>query len=172
MDSTIQNSSLLDVTGLLRGEIRELKFDVALSPELDAEQIAVESPACIKGHAVNMSGYMELDAEMTVEYSTHCSRCLAPVERVMHHRIKAPIAETLENMDNDEYIIPEEGKIDLSELVRENFFLNLPMSHLCRDDCAGLCPVCGIDRNVAECKCVLREKDLRWKALESFFDEE
>lgn len=172
MDNKIQNSSPLDVAGLLRGEEREIFFDVLLTPELDVEGIEVNTPSRIKGTAVNLSGYMELDAELTVEYQTHCSRCLAPVERVMTHRITAPIAETLENMDNEEYIIPESGNIDLAELVRETFFLNVPMAHLCREDCKGLCPKCGADKNVVDCGCKLVDKDPRWKALEGFFDEE
>ncbi len=168
----IQNSSLLDVAGLLRGEIRELNFDVELKPDIDVDGIEVTSPSRIQGRAVNLSGYMELDAELTCEYKTHCSRCLAELSCRLDHRITAPIAETLENMDNDEYIIVENGKIDLAELVREAFFLNVPMSHLCREDCLGLCIKCGADRNKTKCGCVLQEKDPRWKALEGFFDEE
>ena len=172
MDNKIQNSSPLDVAGLLRGEEREIYFDVLLTPELDVEGVEVDTPSHIKGIAVNLSGYMELDADLTVEYRTHCSRCLAPVKRVMTHKIKAPIAETLENMDNEEYIIPESGNIDLAELVREAFFLNVPMAHLCREDCKGLCPKCGADKNVVDCGCKLVDKDPRWKVLEGFFDEE
>ncbi len=172
MNNTIQNPTMLDVSGLLRGEERKITFDVLLAPELDVDGIEVNTPTRIKGTAVNLSGYMELDAELTVEYETHCSRCLAPINRVMTHRITAPIAEALENMDNEEYIIPESGNIDLSELARETFFLNVPMAHLCREDCKGLCPKCGADRNETDCGCILKEKDPRWKALEGFFDED
>ena len=163
---------MLDVAGLLRGEIRELNFDITLEPCLDVDLIEVTAPSRIAGKAVNLSGYMELDAELTVEYSTSCSRCLSPVSRIMTLRIKAPAAETLEHMANDEYIIPENGKIDLGELAREEFFLNVPMSHLCREDCLGLCPKCGANKNSDKCTCSLQEKDPRWKALEGFFDED
>ncbi len=43
--------------------------------------------------------------------------------------------------------------IDLAEVMREQFFLALPMKPLCRVDCQGLCPVCGINRNAATCTC-------------------
>ena len=168
----IQNSSLLDVAGLLRGELRELKFDVLITPDIDVDLIEITSPTRIQGRAVNLSGYMELDANLRCEYKTHCSRCLKELSCVFEHRITAPIAETLENMDNDEYIIVENGKIDLTELSREAFFLNVPMSHLCREDCRGLCIKCGADKNEVDCGCSLQEKDPRWKALEGFFDEE
>ena len=168
----IETSSFLDVAGLLRGEIRELSFDRELTPELDVEGITVTAPTRIKGKVVNLSGYMELDAELTFSYMTRCARCLTTIEKVMKERVLTPVAETLENMDNDEYIIPENGKIDLETLARETFFLNLPMAHFCRENCQGLCPKCGADRNTVDCGCVLKEKDPRWKALEGFFDEE
>ena len=42
------------------------------------------------------------------------------------------------------------GELDLGQMVREQFFLAVPMKHLCREDCAGLCPTCGINRNQAK----------------------
>jgi len=86
--------------------------------------------------------------------------------------IKYPIAESLENMDNDEYLIPENGLMNLGELVRENIILNLPISHICDEDCKGLCNKCGADLNLGDCGCVRVEKDPRWSILEHFFDEE
>jgi uncharacterized protein len=173
MDNNIQNSSLLDLTGLLRGEVRELDFDMTLSPELDVEAIAIDAPPRIKGKAVNLSGYITFDAELTVKYTTHCSRCLKEVSTTMKQKIFSPIAEKLENMDNEEYIIPEQNvKINLDDIAREAFFLNLPMTHLCKKDCKGLCAKCGKDKNEGDCGCVIKEKDPRWKALEGFFDED
>ena len=52
-----------------------------------------------------------------------------------------------------------------SHLANTLRLLNLPAAPLCRDDCAGLCPVCGIDRNAAECDCDLNPPDPRWDAL-------
>jgi uncharacterized protein len=43
----------------------------------------------------------------------------------------------------------------------------LPMSVLCRDDCAGLCPRCGADLNEGSCDCTDDEMDPRWAALEA-----
>lgn len=172
MDNNIQNSSMLDVAGLLRGEIRELDFDVLLDVEFDVDGINTTAPSRFKGKAVNMSGYMELDADLTVNYETHCARCDALINKELCIKVVFPIAESLENMDNDEYIILENEKICLSELARETFFLNVPMTHLCREDCKGLCMKCGADKNKGDCGCDLSEKDPRWKALEGFFDED
>lgn len=172
MEEKNLNSFMLDVSGLLRGEMRQLDFDLAV--EICEDDFDVKFPRLpvISGKVVNMSGYIEFSANITVTYETVCSRCLKPLSFDTLLDVRAPIAESLENMDNEEYIIPENGLINLAELVRETLILNLPMSHLCSDDCLGLCPKCGKDLNGGDCGCVRKEKDPRWSVLEHFFDEE
>src|SRR5262245_23718739 len=58
-----------------------------------------------------------------------------------------------------------EDQIDLNELLREQFYLALPMKPLCRDDCAGLCPQCGTNRNTATCACAPQWEDPRLAPL-------
>ena len=55
--------------------------------------------------------------------------------------------------------------IDIDEMVREQLLLALPAQILCREDCKGLCPECGGDRNLNECKCEEVEIDPRWSGL-------
>ena len=55
--------------------------------------------------------------------------------------------------------------LDLGELMREQFILALPMKPLCRADCAGLCPVCGMNRNRETCGCQSEWIDPRMEAL-------
>jgi uncharacterized protein len=56
-------------------------------------------------------------------------------------------------------------QIDLARMVRENLLLDAPLAPLCRPDCAGLCPTCGIDLNTATCNCDSNVADPRWDAL-------
>jgi len=72
-----------------------------------------------------------------------CRRCL----REIRSRLEVPVQEVFE-------VDPVEGetskldvdRIDLEPLARESVLLELPLAPLCREDCAGLCPVCGADR--------------------------
>ncbi len=60
----------------------------------------------------------------------------------------------LELATDDLDVFPYSGDvIDLEALVREQFVLSIPYAPLCKDDCLGLCPQCGTDRNVAPCDC-------------------
>jgi uncharacterized protein len=77
----------------------------------------------------------------------------------------------IEALDPDAYLI-EDGQLDLVPLVREVALLELDSERVCRDDCAGLCPVCGVDRNTTACSCDTTVSDDRWAALEGFVPDE
>jgi uncharacterized protein len=57
--------------------------------------------------------------------------------------------------------------LDVDEIVKEQILLAVPTRMLCREDCKGICPECGIDRNTGECSCVADNIDPRWAALKN-----
>ena len=67
-----------------------------------------------------------------------------------------------EDLDTSYY---RDDQIDLNELLREQFYLALPMKPLCRDDCKGLCPQCGTNWNTGTCTCTTEWEDPRLAAL-------
>jgi len=99
-----------------------------------------------------------------------CSRCVGPVKLVLDETLRvtfmppgempaedaeAPESEEgAEVSEGDLDVFPFDGeKIDLEPLFREQFVLAVPFAPLCREDCKGLCPQCGIDRNTGTCNC-------------------
>jgi uncharacterized protein len=64
----------------------------------------------------------------------------------------------------------KDDTIDLGEVMREQFFLALPMKPLCRPDCRGLCPVCGKNRNIEQCECREEWTDPRLAPLKKLLD--
>jgi uncharacterized protein len=61
----------------------------------------------------------------------------------------------------------EHDEIDLGQLMREQFYLSLPMKPLCRVDCKGLCPSCGTNLNRGSCDCKREWEDPRFAALKN-----
>lgn len=53
----------------------------------------------------------------------------------------------------------------LEDVLREQVLLTLPVRTLCKDDCKGLCPRCGQNRNTQDCSCEESQTDPRWEAL-------
>src|SRR6476660_190533 len=89
-----------------------------------------------------------------------CSRCLEPftlpVEptfdlRYQPHALNAGEGEREIEEDDLTTAFYEDDEIDLGQLMREQFYLALPMTPLCADDCKGLCPVCGTNLNRGAC---------------------
>ncbi len=75
--------------------------------------------------------------------------------------------------DRDEALrIDEHHILDLSEVVRQGLWLAMPAKPLCRPDCAGLCPRCGGNRNLGECRCEQEPVDARWAALQALLSNE
>ena len=58
------------------------------------------------------------------------------------------------------------NEIEVDSYLSEVVALALPVQPICREDCAGLCPKCGADRNQAPCACGDSQVDPRWQALE------
>jgi uncharacterized protein len=99
----------------------------------------------------------------TVPWVGECRRCLCPVRA----SLRAPILEIYEAQPTEGETQPLQGDlIDLEPVAREAVLLSLPLAPLCRDDCPGLCPRCGIDRNEATCDCRIELSDPRWSALD------
>lgn len=73
--------------------------------------------------------------------------------------------------EEDAYVI-DEGTIDLNVLLNDAVLLSIPMKHLCREDCRGLCQVCGANLNQAACGCVVEDIDPRLEALRALLDRE
>lgn len=61
--------------------------------------------------------------------------------------------------------------IDLGQLLREQFYLAMPMKPLCQPDCRGLCPQCGVNLNATTCSCESRWTDPRLAGLREWLDQ-
>ena len=79
----------------------------------------------------------------------------------------AHVDELYQDHVTDPDAFPIEGdQLDLAPMARELVLLELPDAPLCRDDCAGICAVCGRDRNVEPCDCDDTVRDERWAVLD------
>jgi uncharacterized protein len=117
-----------------------------------------------------------LDGTLRTELELPCSRCLEPfrlpvdaVFDLRYHPASAMSTEEERGIDEDdlETSYYRDEQIDLNELMREQFYLALPMKPLCQDECRGLCPQCGTNLNHGACSCAAEWKDPRLAPLEA-----
>jgi uncharacterized protein len=119
------------------------------------------------------------------ELELQCSRCLEPfklpVDRAFDLRYlpAAAVEPKMDDDDDDEIEVEDDDvamtfyrdeQIDLNELLREQFYLALPMKPLCSEDCKGICPQCGTNRNTAPCDCTPQWEDPRLAGLKTLLD--
>jgi uncharacterized protein len=94
---------------------------------------------------------------------TQCVRCLEPATLAIDVPVTLTYVESEqlsgeeEDEDDEEDVITfQDGVIDLGPELRDELLLALPMGPLCREDCAGICPTCGVNRNLTPCDCAAR----------------
>jgi uncharacterized protein len=115
-----------------------------------------------------------LAGAIRTELELPCSRCLEPFrfpvdlafdQRYLPQTAAAAEQETEVGEDDLETSFYRDDQIDLNDLLREQFYLALPMKPLCRDECRGLCPQCGTNLNTGSCDCGPAWEDPRLAAL-------
>jgi uncharacterized protein len=111
-----------------------------------------------------------VQGEFYTEIPAECVRCLEDYTQP----IKTDTAELFyyppSLAPEGEFILGEDGFIDLGPLVRELSLLEMPMQPICKTDCKGLCPECGQNLNEGSCDCVVDDIDPRMAALKALLD--
>lgn len=110
---------------------------------------------------------MDVSSELSAEFE--CDRCTCKFANKIssnYQMIYMMKNDKLESEDiNVTFINRETDKISLDNDVREFAILSIPMKKLCKDDCKGLCPRCGVDLNFEKCKCQKEEINPVWLPL-------
>jgi uncharacterized protein len=112
-----------------------------------------------------------VQARMQAIQQTECVRCLTEFEHGLHADFTELYAFTSKSVTDSGLLLPEDGHIDLSPLVREYMLLDVPIKPLCSTDCKGLCPICGESLNETLCGHTPENIDPRLAVLKSLLDE-
>jgi uncharacterized protein len=130
-----------DEAGQILGLEGSLKVHINISSEGDTYKL--------RG---NLSGAIQVACDRCLEayhsdLESDFSLCVAPAP-------SDPGQTEIELLEDDMSIDFIAGsEIDLCDVVREQIYLSLPIKSLCRVDCLGLCPICGVNLNKEKCKC-------------------
>lgn len=164
----------IDISEILTTKGASLAFNVSeeiseagFSP--DVEKFL--SPVKVEGTVTNVNGDFCVYAKGCAEVQMSCSRCLKPVNR----NVKFNVDEIFSSTGKDEETEAFTGNIiELSSVVKKCILFSLPMKVVCREDCKGLCPVCGKDLNEGSCNCSTEYINPKFEGLRSLFkiDEE
>ncbi len=110
-------------------------------------------PVVVDGRVVNRAGvlYCELQADTTLR--SVCDRCAKEFDEPKSVSFSCVLAEEKQEEENEDIVVLENDEVDLAELARTAFILDMDTKTLCSPDCKGLCPGCGVNLNEEECRC-------------------
>ena len=139
--------------------------DALADLEVDAAQSGLHLRAEVSRHNVTVL----CDGKLTGKLSLPCQRCLAPatvvVDQRMHtvfvpptsalakHDDEAAGEDGVDDVDDLDYAHHNGETVELLPIVREYVILSVPITVYCQEDCRGLCPLCGADKNQGDCAC-------------------
>ena len=127
-------------------------------------------PVRIEGTLKNEDDVFVLDTKGETTVLMECSCCLAPVRKELSFEIKERFAHT--GRDDEETETFTGDQIDLADFVKRGIIGELPMRVECREDCKGLCPICGKDLNDGDCGCDRTIRDPRFESLRALFNDD
>lgn len=174
----------LDVSALQEHRILHLEVPIALTletAESDGDTAAFPEPFTGEALAFRTEDGIVIRFQVSGVADLQCSRCLT----VFRHPLKLDFTEEFraskgakvpgDLQDDDEtgaVFVPYQGdKIEVAEVLRQHILLALPVKPLCKDDCLGLCPTCGRNRNEGACDCADPERgDARFGVLKQLLD--
>jgi uncharacterized protein len=155
----------MNVADLLRrpGTTREVHLETPV-PGLENPSSRVDPDDALKIdlRLESLSAAIVASGHVRGRWRAVCSRCLNPLEAEFDLAMREVFEE--DPIEDETYPLRHE-EIDLEQPLRDVIVPELPMVPLCAEDCAGLCPTCGANRNDAPCDCGSEADDPRWDAL-------
>ncbi|MDD5924325.1 MAG: DUF177 domain-containing protein [Clostridia bacterium] len=127
-------------------------------------------PVQVHAMAENRAGLVRLYLDVSFVYHGCCDRCGDEFERSIKNHFEHILVLTLSGDSDDEYIETPDYELELDELVTADVILDMPSKFLCKDDCKGLCAVCGKNLNNDKCSCNKDRTDPRLEVLKQLLN--
>lgn len=145
---------MLDIRNALKnpGQSYPLRAEISLPPmDVLSDEIAFEG-VVLKGEFVGAGESVKIIGVCRATVAAHCALCLDELRESIEADVAEVFAKNPDASDPDQY--PLSGyEIELDDIAKDALLLALPLRFLCKDDCLGLCPVCGQNLNHELCTC-------------------
>ncbi len=117
--------------------------------------------------AANRAGVVTITLACSTTLRLTCDRCLEAFQQPFTLESSHTAVRELFGKDEDEFVVLPDGVLDVDQLAITDIVLALPYRKLCSEECKGLCPICGCNRNHTPCNCMAPAIDPRLSALDN-----
>ena len=137
---------ILQLREIFQIEGMHLPVDYTISPEelSEVRGYTFAAPVSVQGEFSNRAGIVTLKYTVSCTLDAVCDRCLAELRRDYAYDFSHTVVPSLQS---------EDDSIDMNETAISDLLLMLPTKLLCREDCKGLCDICGCNLNETTCDC-------------------
>lgn len=113
------------------------------------------APVAVSGEFYNRAGIVTLKYTVSCTLDVVCDRCLTELKRDYSYDFSHTVVPSLQSEGDiyDTYLVAQHDSIDMNETAISDLLLMLPTKMLCREDCKGLCDICGCNLNERTCNC-------------------
>lgn len=132
------------------------ELEEAIGPqEYCGRTLRFKTPLSVKGEYVFDGKFFTVTGTVHTVLLSECARCAELFDEELRFSFEERfVRDAAAEEDGDDECYPYEGdRLVLDSAVMDNLYLSLPIVSVCREDCKGLCPVCGANRNVTPCDC-------------------
>ena len=149
---------------------QDFHFEMDLSGLEFGGMRPIVSPVVVDGQVRNKAGVLLLELQAHTVLHCVCDRCMEEFDEPKTVRYECVLAQERQFDDDDEIVLLENDEVDLAELARDAFILDMDTKTLCSEDCKGLCPGCGGNLNHEACRCK-KQVDPRLAALAKLLEQ-
>jgi uncharacterized protein len=162
-------------------ELRKVEFDQTFPPgeihflDQKLRQVGSLQAAGSAELLPHSNGDVRIQGHLAVKMEAECERCLEAIASypldvnfdLFYAPVKASPEEGEVALDSGatEMDFYQGDGLELEDVLREQILLALPMQKICTEECRGICPACGQNRNLVACGCQQKAPDDRWAAL-------
>ena len=164
----------IDISDILKenGLSKEVKLQISAAdcgiqdPECDFTE-----PLSVAVEFTNINGLIRVKGNICAAYDACCARCLEPIQRTIEKNIDEEVLNARTAIAEEDAYQYTGKEVDLGCIVHDAVLLNMPIRHLCAEDCKALCPRCGRNLNQGDCFCKAEDSSSPFDVLEGFVSE-
>ena len=148
---------ILQLREIFQIEGMHLPVSYEITPEelSEGRGYTFAAPVAVSGEFYNRAGIVTLKYTVSCTLDVVCDRCLTELKRDYSYDFSHTVVPSLQSEGDiyDTYLVAQHDSIDMNETAISDLLLMLPTKMLCREDCKGLCDICGCNLNERTCNC-------------------
>lgn len=111
------------------------------------------TPALVQGKMVFNVDVLTIDATISFKLLAVCDKCGEEFEKELSFPFNEVFVDSTKSHNEEDYVILNQTCVDLNKAVEDALLLSMPTKMVCKEDCKGLCSICGKNKNYYECEC-------------------